>query len=107
MADAAEKLQPLVDHYKEAKATLRAGTVVPASSSDPLNPVAWTLATSRPLLMSEVSRVLAARADAVQLSPRQVGEVLRGNSCFRTYTDRRWQVGFRAAPRAQRNALPD
>jgi hypothetical protein len=75
--------------------------VVPESSSDPINRVAWTLATSpRPLLMSELSRILAAREDAVQLSPRHVGQVLRGTSCFRTYSDGRWKVGFFAGPRA-------
>jgi hypothetical protein len=100
IAEAAEKLQPLVDRYREAKAMLRTGTVVPATPSDPLNRVAWTLATSRPLLMNELSRVLAFRCDAVQLSPRHVGHVLRANSCFRQAQGGRWQVGFLAAPRS-------
>jgi hypothetical protein len=101
IAEAAEKLQPVVDRYREANARLRAGTVVPESSSDPINRVAWTLATSpRPLMMSELSRILAVREDAVQLSPRHVGQVLRGTSCFRTYSDGRWKVGFFAGPRA-------
>jgi hypothetical protein len=99
IADAAEKMQPFLDRYREAKAILRAGTVVPASSSDPLNRVAWTLATSRPLLMSEVSRVLVARNDTVQLSPRDTGLVLRGTSCFKQNANHRWQVGFLAASR--------
>jgi hypothetical protein len=98
IAAAADKIEPLVDRYREAKAMLRAGTVVPATASDPLNRVAWTLATSRPLLISEVSHVLAARYDAVQLSPRNVGQVLRGSSCFRQNVGGRWQVGFLAAP---------
>src|SRR6266851_5234936 len=110
--EAAEALEPFVDRYREAKATLRAGTIVPASSSDPPNRVAWTLATSpRPLLMSEVSRALATRGDAVQLTPRQVGQVLRSSSCFREYTDGRWKVGFQAEPRnrpltARSNGVP-
>jgi hypothetical protein len=100
VAEAAEKMQPFIDRYREAKAVLRTGTVVPAGSPDPLNRVAWTLATSRPLLMSEVSRVLAARVDAVQLSPREVGQVLRSSSCFGQYRDGRWRIGFLAATRS-------
>jgi hypothetical protein len=101
ISQAADALQPVIDRYREARAILQAGTVVPESASDPLNRVAWTLATSpRPMLMSEVSRVLVARVDAVQLSPRHVGEILRGHSCFRHYTDGRWRIGFQAASRS-------
>lgn len=99
IADTAEKARPYVERYQHAKATLREATIVPANELDPLNHVAHILSTApRPLLMTEISRVLAARGDAVRLTLQQVGAVLRAHPCFRRNPDGRWKVGYIAAP---------
>jgi hypothetical protein len=99
IADTAERARPYIERYQHAKATLREATIIPANELDPLNRVAHILSTApRPLLMTEISRVLAARAGAVRLTPQQVGAVLRAHPCFRRNLDGRWKLGYIAAP---------
>jgi hypothetical protein len=99
IADTAERARPYIERYQHAKATLREATIVPANELDPLNRVAHILSTApRPLLMTEISRVLAARIDAMRLTPQQVGAVLRAHPCFRRNPDGRWKFGYVAAP---------
>jgi hypothetical protein len=102
---ASDALKPVIDRYNEAKELLARAMVIPALENDQYGQLVRTLAVSpRPLLMREIATALASAEKTLNLTAREVGQLLRTRSCFFRFNDARWQLGFFALPRRPLNS---